>query len=88
VEEIQDDENIVCVAVNGGRVGERKGVNLPTVNVALPSVTERDREDIRFSCEMGVDAIAASFIRDARAVREIRNLCKQYGAWKGRALCG
>lgn len=76
------DGIITCRVTDGGKLGERKGVNLPTVNVALPSVTEHDREDIRFSCEMGVDAIAASFIRDARAVREIRNLCKQYGARK------
>lgn len=71
---------ITCSITDGGKLGERKGVNLPTVNVSLPSVTERDREDIRFSCEMGVDAIAASFVRDANAVREIRELCKQYGS--------
>ena len=76
------DGIITCLITNGGKLGERKGVNLPTVNVALPSVSEHDREDIRFSCEMGVDAIAASFIRDAQSVREIRDLCKQYGAKK------
>ena len=75
-----EDGLITCHITDGGMLGERKGVNLPTVNVSLPSVTEQDCEDIRFSCEMGVDAIAASFVRDANAVREIRDLCKRYGA--------
>ena len=79
VEEIQDDENIVCVAVNGGKVGERKGVNIPNVLLSLPAVTEQDRRDIRFACEMQVDAIAASFVRDADAVRQVHDICAEYG---------
>ena len=71
---------IRCQVTNGGKVGEHKGVNVPTVRVSLPSVTDHDRDDIRFSCEMGVDAIAASFVRDAEAVREIKALCKEFGA--------
>ena len=73
------DGIITCRVTNGGNVGERKGVNIPTVNVGLPSVTEQDKEDIRFSCEMGVDAIAASFVRDAEAIHEIRAFCKEKG---------
>lgn len=74
-----EGNDIACVVTNGGYVGQRKGVNIPTVNVGLPSVTEQDHEDIRFSCEMGVDAIAASFVRDAQAVREIRAICEEHG---------
>lgn len=77
VREVKDGL-ITCSIINGGELNERKGVNIPSVNVGLPSVTEQDRDDIRFSCMMGVDAIAASFIRNAAAVREIRELCKEY----------
>lgn len=69
-----------CVVVNGGTLNEQKGVNIPNVAVNLPAVTDRDREDIRFSCEMGVDAIAVSFVRNAAAVEEVRDLCMQFGA--------
>ena len=64
--------DITCRIKNGGLLGERKGVNIPGVNVGLPSVTEQDEADIRFGCELGIDAIAASFVRDGDAVREIR----------------
>ncbi|MDO4539235.1 MAG: pyruvate kinase, partial [Coriobacteriales bacterium] len=67
--------DIQCEVLNGGELGERKGVNIPNVDVSLPSVTEQDRADILFGCEMGIDAIAASFIRNGDAVREIRELC-------------
>ena len=69
-----------CVVTNGGEIGEKKGVNVPNVNVGLPSVTAQDRADIMFGCELGIDAIAASFIRDAKAVEEIRNICIEMGA--------
>lgn len=69
-----------CVVTNGGEIGERKGVNVPNVNIGLPSVTEQDRADIMFGCELGIDAIAASFIRDASAVEDIRKICTEMGA--------
>ena len=69
-----------CVVTNGGEIGEKKGVNVPNVEIGLPSVTEQDIADIMFGCELGIDAIAASFIRDAAAVREIREICAQMGA--------
>ncbi len=74
VESVEGTE-IECRIVNGGMLSERKGVNLPGVNIGLPSVTEQDEKDIRFGCEQGIDAIAASFIRDAAGVEEIRNIC-------------
>lgn len=75
-----DGPDITCKILNGGELSERKGVNVPGVKVGLPSVTEQDIEDIRFGCEMGIDAIAASFVRDAAAVDEIRALCSQMNA--------
>ena len=67
--------DIRCRIKNGGELGERKGINVPGVNIGLPSVTEQDEADIRFGCELGIDAIAASFIRDGGAVEEIRDIC-------------
>jgi pyruvate kinase len=77
-----DGEDVYCTVINGGKVGEHKGVNLPNVVVSLPAVTEQDKKDIEFSCKMGVDAIAASFVRNADAVKEIRALCAEFGAPK------
>ncbi len=71
--------NIYCTLANSGDLGERKGVNIPGVDISLPAVTDRDREDIIFGCEMGIDAISASFIRDGAGVEEIRQICKDHG---------
>ncbi len=71
--------DIHCDVVNGGELKERKGVNVPGVDVSLPSVTEQDRADIEFGCKLGIDAIAASFIRNAEAVEEIRSICAENG---------
>ena len=75
-----EGQDMYCVVTNGGEIGEKKGVNVPNVYVGLPSVTAQDRADIMFGCELGIDAIAASFIRDAKAVEEIRNICIEMGA--------
>ena len=72
--------DITCTITNGGELGEHKGVNFPNLNINLPSVTAQDRADIMFGCELGIDAIAASFIRDGAAVNEIRKICVEMGA--------
>lgn len=74
-----EGRDIHCVVVNGGLLGERKGVNLPNVVTDLPAVSEQDLSDLAFACEMGVDAIAASFVCDADAVRSVREVCRQHG---------
>ena len=71
--------DIYCIVRNGGVLSERKGVNVPNVEVGLPSVTEQDKADIMLGCEIGVDAIAASFIRSGAAVDEIRKICTSMG---------
>ena len=75
-----DGNDILCEVQNGGMLGEKKGVNLPDINVGLPAVTEQDRADIMFGCELGIDAVAASFVRDAGAVTEIREICESCGS--------
>ena len=72
-------ENIVCKVVNGGRISDRKGVNVPDVSLSMPFLSERDREDILFGIETGFDFIAASFTRTAEDILEIRRLLKRYG---------
>lgn len=69
--------DIVCRVINGGELGQRKGVNVPNVPVRLPALTEKDREDIIFGVEQGVDFIAASFVRSAEGILEIKALLKE-----------
>ena len=71
VKEVKEQE-IVCEVKNNGELGENKGVNLPGVKVNLPALSEKDKADLVFGCEQGVDFIAASFIRKASDVLEIR----------------
>lgn len=65
--------DVVCDIVNGGMLGENKGINLPGVLVRVPSLTEKDAADLEFALENGVDAIAVSFVRTAEDVRRVRN---------------
>lgn len=69
-----NDHEIRCKILNEGFLGSRKGVNLPGISLKLPALTEKDKNDIRFGIENGVGFIAASFVRKARDVLEIRKL--------------
>lgn len=71
---------ILCKVTNGGELGERKGVNVPGVPIQLPSITEKDVEDIKFGLAEDFDFVAASFIRSADAVRQIRSLINEAGS--------
>ncbi|MGL5291460.1 MAG: pyruvate kinase PykF [Vibrionaceae bacterium] len=70
---------VICEVLNSGDLGENKGVNLPNVSVNLPALSEKDKKDLVFGCEQGVDFIAASFIRKASDVKEIREVLKAHG---------
>ena len=73
------DEDIVCEIINGGMLGENKGINLPGIPVRVPSLTEKDSADLEFALKNGVDAIAVSFVRTAEDVRLVRNRVSAYG---------
>jgi len=63
--------------INGGVLGERKGVNLPGVKLSIESLTPKDEEDLDFGVQLGVDYIALSFVRKARDVRRVKTLLAQ-----------
>jgi pyruvate kinase len=71
---------IQCRIINGGQIKSKKGVNVPGVRISLPGITEKDRNDIIFGIEQGIDFIAASFVRKASDVLEIRELLERYNA--------
>jgi pyruvate kinase len=65
-------EDVECEVINGGMLGEHKGINLPGIPVRVPSLTEKDEEDLEFGMKHGVDAIAVSFVRTAEDVRHVK----------------
>ena len=73
-------KDILCRIKNGGMLAEKKGCNVPGVSIGLPAVTEQDIDDILWGIENGFDIIAASFIRNADAVREIKKLVRDHGS--------
>jgi len=77
--EIENGTDIKCRVLNGGTIKDRKGVNVPKIPINLPAVTEKDIEDIKFGIENDVDFIAASFIRRAEDVLQIRKVLEDNG---------
>lgn len=72
--------DIVCKVANGGELGEKKGVNVPNVKIKLPALTDKDKEDIVFGIKQGFDFIAASFVRTADCIREIKGILEAHGS--------
>jgi len=64
--------DVVCEVLNGGMLGEHQGINLPGTNVSIPSLTEKDEEDLTFGVQQAVDLIAISFVRTADDVVQAR----------------
>ena len=73
-----NDTDIVCKVLNNGKIKNKKGVNVPGVHLSMPYMSQRDRDDIIFGIQQGYDFIAASFVRTAQDVYDIRNLLNQY----------
>ena len=78
--EITDSTDIKCIVRNGGTIKNKKGINVPNVNINLPALTDRDISDIKFGIEQGIDYIAASFIRKAEDVINIRRILEENDA--------
>jgi pyruvate kinase len=79
VEEIQGDI-VVGRVVEGGVLKEKKGINLPGVQISAPVLTEKDRQDIAFGCEHGVDYVALSFVRSGHDLRMLKQEMRKHGS--------
>ncbi len=78
VEKIED-KDIICSVIDGGELSNNKSINIPDVAINLPALTDRDISDILFGIENEIDCIAASFIRCAEDVRQIKKLLSENG---------
>ncbi len=74
-----DKNNIVCRVINGGIVSNHKGVNVPEVDLSMPYISDKDREDILFGIEQDVDFIAASFVQKKEDILQLRKLLEKNG---------
>lgn len=82
VESVESDKSsgsVVCRIMNGGTIKSRRGVCIPGINLDIPYVSEKDREDIKYACDHDGDYLAISFVNSADNVREVRDLCAQFG---------
>ena len=73
-------DDVECEVVNGGVLGEHKGINLPGVALSIPALTEKDRADLKFGLQHGVDAVALSFVRSANDVQLAKQLIAKQGS--------
>jgi len=74
-----EDTDIVCEVVNGGYVSNHKGINVPGAILSMPYISDVDRDDIIFGVKMGYDYLAASFVRCADDVLEVKELIREHG---------
>jgi pyruvate kinase len=75
-----DGKAVQCSVVEGGLLKSHKGVNFPTLNLRLPSMTEKDKRDLDFGIEQGVDLISLSFVRKPEDIQTLKALLKEKGA--------
>ena len=87
VEEVRDGTDIICRALNGGPLSNRKSINVPGIKLNMPFVSPKDREDIEFGLSQDIDFIAASFTRTAQDVRDIKAILKEHGKEDVEIIC-
>jgi pyruvate kinase len=78
VESVEGNE-VCCVVREGGILKSRKGVNFPNLNLQMPSMTDKDRQDLEFGLKMGVDWVSLSFVRDANDIRALKEFITARG---------
>jgi pyruvate kinase len=71
--------DLICDVINGGQLGEHKGINLPGVALSIPALTGKDRKDLAFGLKHGVDAVALSFVRSADDLKTVRQMIARSG---------
>jgi pyruvate kinase len=74
------DTDVTTRVINGGILGERKGINLPGITLPIPSLTEKDRDDLKWAAQQGVDYFALSFVRSVKDCLDAKELIKQAGS--------
>lgn len=79
VDEITETD-IVCTVLNGGPISNNKGVNVPGANLSMPYISDIDRSDIMFGCDMGFDFLAASFVRSKEDILEVKKIIEEHGS--------
>ncbi|MBR6524633.1 MAG: pyruvate kinase [Clostridia bacterium] len=77
--EESNEEDVVCRVLNSGRIANHKGINVPNVHMDIPALGPTDKADLLFGVQMDVDFVAASFIRNAQDVVDIRKYLNYYG---------
>ncbi|MDO4302341.1 MAG: pyruvate kinase [Bacillota bacterium] len=77
VDEI-DEADIICTVINGGPISNHKGVNVPGAALSMPYISEVDKSDIMFGCDMGFDFLAASFVRCREDILEVRKILDEH----------
>jgi pyruvate kinase len=73
-------KDVLCDVINGGLLGEHKGINLPGIALSIPALTEKDRKDLEFGLTHGVDAVALSFVRTAADVSMVKRIIASHGS--------
>ena len=73
--------DVECEVINGGLLGEHKGINLPGIALSIPALTEKDREDLEFGLAQDVDMVALSFVRSASDVNSVKEIISR--PWQG-----
>ena len=72
-------KDVLCDVINGGMLGEHKGINLPGVALSIPALTAKDRKDLEFGLRHGIDAVALSFVRSAADVAMVKRIVASHG---------
>ncbi len=75
----KDGQGATCRIMNGGTIKSRRGVCIPGINLNVPYVSDKDKEDIKYACDHDGDYLAISFVNSADNIKEVRELCKKYG---------
>ena len=86
-EGLPNGTDIVCKALNGGPLSNRKSINVPGIKLNMKFVSDKDREDIEFGLSQDIDFIAASFTRSAQDVRDIKEILKAHGKEDVEIIC-
>ena len=74
-----EEDGVTCEIQNSGTIKSRRGVCIPGIKLDVPYVSEKDKEDIKYACDMDGDYLAISFVNTADDIREVKALCAQYG---------